>query len=39
MSKFKNEKSIFVMQYRIPQQINKIFEVLGLYCCGVTALA
>ena len=33
------KKSIFVVQYRISQQINQIFEILGLYCFAFIALA
>ena len=33
-----NSKSIFIIQYRILQQINQIFEILGLYCFAFTAL-
>ena len=35
----KIKKSIFIIQYRIPQQIDQIFEILGLYCLAFTALA
>ena len=35
----KIKKSIFAIQYRIPQRINQIFEILGLYCFAFTALA
>ena len=33
------KKSIFIIQYRIPQRINQIFEILGLCCFAFTALA
>ena len=39
MPKFKNQKSIFIIQYRISQQINQIFEILVLCCFAFTALA
>ena len=39
MSKLKNQKSIFIIQYRISQQINQIFKILGQYCFAFTALA
>ena len=39
MSKFKNLKVNFFIQYRISQQMNQIFEILGLYCFAFTALA
>ena len=39
MFKFKNQKSIFMKQYRISQQISQIFEISGLCCFGLTALA
>ena len=39
MSKFKNQKSIFIKQYRISQLINQIFKILELYCFAFTALA
>ena len=39
MSKIKNKKSIFIIQYRISQRIKPIFEILGLYCFAFTALA
>ena len=35
----KIKKSISTIQYRILQQINQIFEILGLYCFAFTALA
>ena len=35
----KLKKSIFVIQYRISQRINQIFEILRLYCFAFTALA
>ena len=35
----KIRKSIFIIQYRISQRINQIFEILGLYCFAFTALA
>ena len=34
----KNQKVNF-LQYHISQQINVIFEILGLYCFAFTALA
>ena len=36
MSKFKNQKLIFIIHYLIPQQINQIFEILGLNCIAFT---
>ena len=39
MPKFINQKSIFILQYRILQQISQIFEILGLYWLAFTALA
>ena len=39
MSKFNNQKfNIFIIQYRISQRINQIFEILELYCFAFTAL-
>ena len=39
MSKFNNQKlNIFIIQYRISQRINQIFEILELYCFSFTAL-
>ena len=35
----KIKKEIFIIQYRILQQINQIFEILGLRCFAFTALA
>ena len=35
----KIKKSIFIIQYRISQQISQIFETLGLCCFAFTALA
>ena len=35
----KIKKSIFIIHYRISQQINLIFEILGLYCFAFTSLA
>ena len=35
----KIKKSIFIIQYRISQQINQIFDVLRLHCFAFTALA
>ena len=36
---FKNlKKAIFIIQYRISQRINQIFEILGPYCFAFTAL-
>ena len=29
MSKFKNQKSIFIIQYSLPHRINQIFKILG----------
>ena len=37
-SNSKIKKSIFIIQYRISQRINQIFEILGLYCFAFTAL-
>ena len=34
----KSTSQFFVIQYRISQQINQIFEILGLYCFAFTAL-
>ena len=35
----KIKKSISIIQYRILQRINQIFEILGLYCFAFTAIA
>ena len=35
----KLKKSIFIIQYCISQQINQIFEILGVFCFAFTALA
>ena len=34
----KINKSMFLIQYRISQPINHIFEILELYCFAFTAL-
>ena len=34
----KIKKSIFVIQYRISQRIDQIFEIFELYCFAFTAL-
>ena len=35
----RNQKlNIFIIQYRISQRINQIFEILELYCFSFTAL-
>ena len=39
MFKFKNQKSIFIILYRTPQRINRIFEILGLDCFAFAASA
>ena len=38
-SNSKIKKSIFIIQYRISQRIDHIFEILGLYGFAFTALA
>ena len=38
-SNSKVKKSIFIIQYRISQRINQIFEIVELYCFAFTALA
>ena len=35
----KIKKSIFIIQFRISQRINQVFEILRLYCFAFTALA
>ena len=35
----KIKKSMSIVQYRISQRINQIFEILGLYCFAFTPLA
>ena len=35
----KIKKSIFIIQYHISQRITQIFEILGLYCFALVALA
>ena len=37
--KSKLKKSFFIIQYRISQRINQIFEILGLHWFSFTALA
>ena len=34
----KIKKFMFIIQYRISQRINQIFEILGMYCFAFTAL-